>query len=258
MLFSVTGPLSSLLVVLLNHSALLAGVLAEHCHQGYCGAHLPLYVNAGAVVALSGISAALVLLVFALLGGSLHLNRRRFRLLEQLTETQAGQRLRVIDTPAMLACCVGLWRPKVFVSRQLTQQLSAVELQAGIAHEQAHAYRWDNLKNLMLRWVTLLWPPATGRRIRQDYRRDADLACDQFAARHSDPQALRAALLKMAGEQAHRDRFQQLEKEKDVTVGTTRQNILLCVLLFLCVGLVFVLLNAAHMGIEWLGERGHR
>ena len=260
LLFSITAPLSSIAVVaLLNQPSLLEHLLAEHCHDGRCGVHAPLHANAGAVVGVAMLSGALVLLVFAILSWSLHLSQRRFRLLERLTEAGTGQALRVIDTPGMLASCVGLWRPKVFVSRQLTQQLDAAELQAVIAHEQAHAYRLDNLKSLMLRWSSLLWPPVIARRIRQDYQHDAELACDQLAAGNCDPEALCWALEKISGGQTLRDaeRMRRCQEGRDIGASDVLQKTLLSLLLFLCVvGLVFVLLNVAHMGIEWLGS-GH-
>ena len=258
LLFSMTDPLSSIAVVaLLNQPTLLEHLLAEHCHDGRCGVHAPVHANAGAVVAVAMLSGLLVLLVFAVLIWSLHLSQRRFRLLEKLTEAETGQALRVIDTPGMLASCVGLLRPKVFVSRHLTQQLSAAELQAVIAHEQAHAYRLDNLKSLMLRWSSLLWPPVIARRIRQDYQHDAELACDQLAGKRCDPAALHSALEKMSGSKTARDteRLRQGEELQAAGGRDVLQNVLLSLLLFFSVvGLVFVLLNAAHMGIEWLGE----
>ncbi|WP_417766254.1 M56 family metallopeptidase [Spongiibacter tropicus] len=258
LLFSMTAPLSSIAVVaLLNQPALLEHLLAEHCHDGRCGVHSPVHANAGTVVAVAMLSGLLVLQVFAVLIWSLHLSQRRFRLLEKLTEAETGQALRVIDTPGILASCVGLLRPKVFVSRQLTQQLSAAELQAVIAHEQAHAYRLDNLKSLMLRWSSLLWPPVIARRIRQGYQHDAELACDQLAGKRCDPAALHSALEKMSGGKTALDteRLRQSEELQAAGGRDVLQKVLLSLLLFFSVvGLVFVLLNAAHMGIEWLGE----
>ena len=61
----------------------------------------------------------------------------------------------------------------------------------------------------------------------------------------------------MSGSKTARDteRLRQSEELQAAGGRDVLQNVLLSLLLFFSVvGLVFVLLNAAHMGIEWLGE----
>lgn len=257
LLFGMTAPLSSVaVVVLLNQPSLVAPFLAEHCHRGLCSVHSPVHTNAAALMTVAMLSGLTALLVFALLSWSLHLSQRRFRLLEKLTGDKADGAPHILDTPGMMASCVGLWRPRVYLSRQLTQQLTSQEIQAVVAHEQAHAYRLDNLRNLILRWSSLLWPPGVATRIRKDYQSDVELACDQLAAHYSDPFALRSALEKMPGNETHSDIERRMpSKESDNDSGLeTLQKIVLSLVLFLCVVcLVWLLLNAAHAGIEWLG-----
>src|SRR5215510_163192 len=65
------------------------------------------------------------------------------------------------DGPGPLLAATGMFRPRIFVSRKVTQNLSAEELAAAIAHEMAHINAWDNLKQLFLkvtqppRWLKL-------------------------------------------------------------------------------------------------------
>ncbi|MBI4407609.1 MAG: M56 family metallopeptidase [Candidatus Kerfeldbacteria bacterium] len=49
-----------------------------------------------------------------------------------------------------LAVCVGYFKPKVFISQSLIEQLSGFELFAVIQHEVAHAKRYDPLQRLVL------------------------------------------------------------------------------------------------------------
>jgi Zn-dependent protease with chaperone function len=51
--------------------------------------------------------------------------------------------------PALMAV-TGFFRPKLFVSKQVAQMLSADEMSAALAHEMAHARFHDNLKRFLL------------------------------------------------------------------------------------------------------------
>jgi hypothetical protein len=55
------------------------------------------------------------------------------------------------DDECPLLAVTGLFRPSIFVSRKVTQNLSAGELSAAIAHEMAHVSALDNLKQLFLK-----------------------------------------------------------------------------------------------------------
>ncbi|HEY1938356.1 MAG TPA: M56 family metallopeptidase [Candidatus Angelobacter sp.] len=68
----------------------------------------------------------------------------------------------VEDAPSLLAV-TGIFRPCIFVAREITEALSAEELRAAMAHEMAHVLSFDNLKQLLLkitrapRWFTALY-----------------------------------------------------------------------------------------------------
>lgn len=255
--YALMAPLSAIVVVvLLNWPGLLEPILANHCHGRDCAAHSPLHSNATGLISLAVLSGLAVLLASGGLSWTLHLSARRLRLLEQLS--RGGSRLgavRVIDAPGMLASCVGLLKPTIFVSRPLVNALTPGELEAVTAHEYAHACRLDNLRALCVRWSTLLWPAVLAQWIRRDVAGDAELACDELAAAHSGPEALRSALNKMlvAPDASERERLYYSERwTGTLAPQLVHKSLLNLVLVCALVGLVSLLLNGAHRAIERL------
>ncbi|HEV7521577.1 MAG TPA: M56 family metallopeptidase [Candidatus Angelobacter sp.] len=68
-----------------------------------------------------------------------------------------------VEDGASLLAVTGIFRPRIFVAREITEALSQDELQAALAHEMAHVSSFDNLKQLLLkitrapRWLTTLY-----------------------------------------------------------------------------------------------------
>lgn len=251
------APLSAIVVVvLLNWPGLLEPILADHCHGRDCAAHSPLHSNATRLVSLAVLSGLAVLLASGLLSWTIHLGARRLRTLDKLS--RSGGRLgavRIIDAPGRLASCVGLLKPTIFVSRPLVNILDSRELEAVIAHEYAHACRLDNLRALCARWSTLLWPAGLAGWVRRELVLDAELACDQFAAAHSEPEALRSALKKMlvAPDAGERERLRYSEMWGAMVPPQYLQKSLLNIAMFIALlGLVSLMLNGAHQAIEKL------
>ena len=56
----------------------------------------------------------------------------------------------IVDQPGALFVIAGVFRPRLLVSRQVTQVLSGEQLSAAVRHERAHWTSHDNLKRLML------------------------------------------------------------------------------------------------------------
>ncbi|MGZ4899557.1 MAG: M56 family metallopeptidase [Candidatus Angelobacter sp.] len=52
---------------------------------------------------------------------------------------------------ASLLAVTGIFRPRIFVAREITEALSPDELSAALAHEMAHISSFDNLKQLLLK-----------------------------------------------------------------------------------------------------------
>lgn len=255
--YVVMAPVSAIVVVvLLNWPGLLEPILAGHCHDSDCTAHSPLHSNTTRLVSLAVLSGLGVLLASGLLSWTLHISARRLRVLDKLSHSEGRLgSVRIVDTPGLLASCIGLFRPTVFVSRSLLKALSSRELEAVIAHEYQHAYRLDNLRALCARWSTLLWPAPMAGWVRRELALDAELACDQFAAAHSEPEALRSALKKMlvAPDAGERERLRYSEMwSATVAPQRLRKSLLHLAMFAVLVAMVSLLLNGAHRAIESL------
>jgi len=104
-----------------------------------------------------------------------------------------------LDESRSVLAVLGIFKPEIFVSREVVQVLSPAELSAAIAHERAHVRSFDNLKQLLLkitrppRWLGALsltdaaWINAS------------EVAADEAAlAFGASPLDLSAALVKVA------------------------------------------------------------
>lgn len=56
-----------------------------------------------------------------------------------------------VENGASLMAVTGIFRPRIFVAREITESLSPDELRAALAHELAHVSSFDNLKQLLLK-----------------------------------------------------------------------------------------------------------
>jgi Zn-dependent protease with chaperone function len=56
-----------------------------------------------------------------------------------------------VENSASLMAVTGIFRPRIFVAREIAETLSPDELRAALAHEMAHVSSGDNLKQLLLR-----------------------------------------------------------------------------------------------------------
>jgi len=150
------------------------------------------------VIALAAAAAALVGLLRPLFSAAL--SWRYARVLERVsTEVEdLGIRLTPLDRP--WSTCVGFLQTRVYVTSGLVQLLDPEELSGVVAHEQAHARRRDNLRQLLAQAAfgpTVVMPTAHLflRRLQASIER----AADQEAARSdSDEQTLASALVKAA------------------------------------------------------------
>ena len=68
-----------------------------------------------------------------------------------------------VENGASLLAVTGIFRPAIFVAREITEALSHDELRAALAHEMAHVLSFDNLKQFLLkitrapRWLEMLY-----------------------------------------------------------------------------------------------------
>jgi Zn-dependent protease with chaperone function len=103
--------------------------------------------------------------------------------------------------PRSVMAVLGVFRPEIFVAREVTQVLSADELSAAIAHERAHVRSFDNLKQILLKVTRLprwLKPSAFGI-TETAWINASEVAADKAAlAAGASPLDLSSALVKVA------------------------------------------------------------
>src|SRR5439155_12889806 len=106
--------------------------------------------------------------------------------------------LRIVRGLPNPAFTIGWLRPRVYVARELAGALPDAELNAVLAHEQAHVVRRDPLRLAALRFLacTLFWLPAL-RRLADDVTDEAEIAADDIAA-GDQPLVLASAILRVA------------------------------------------------------------
>lgn len=150
-----------------------------------------------AVLAIAGLAAATLFSVWRSGARRLLATRRferRLRVQRRLPNTPD---VAEVDGAAPEAFCIGLVRPRIYVSSAAVATLSEAELAAVIAHERHHASRRDPLRLLVARSLGegLFWLPVL-RRLADRYAALAELAADDAARRATGgPRALASALL---------------------------------------------------------------
>lgn len=103
---------------------------------------------------------------------------------------------RILDTPALFAAQVGLWRSTLVVSRGLLNTLNTEQLEAVLAHEQAHLHYRDTFWFFWLGWIRHLtaWLPQT-EPLWQELLLLRELRADRWAAQRVDALLLAESLL---------------------------------------------------------------
>jgi hypothetical protein len=187
----------ALLVVVLGFAPAVGGfTINGHCHPDTgCHPHVP-SLQASIVEAV-WLGALISFGSFAVLWA---VGRRLYRslgLADSLLELAPNVRsegFAIAETDARFAYCVGLFRPRIIVSRGLLSRLTAPELAAVLAHERAHAARFDNLRQ----WLAALslWPlpQALRRGLLRDLATANDESCDGRAAQLEGRDAVADAL----------------------------------------------------------------
>lgn len=266
--FGLLTPLSAALVVLLLMNPVLAGLLVpQHCHEGVCGSHTPVYAASAVSLSLVALSSFVLLALIAALASGVRRAGRRLGALNALARSTGGNGYRVVETPDLLAWCGGLWRPRILVSRGLLERLEGPQLQAVLAHEKAHAERMDNLRALLLHGATMAWPGRKKRAIARELASDTEQACDQQAARVVGSTGLVAAALttleayaampqhSMAfGAEDSTARLQALAMPAHHYAHPLRAWLAVAVQWLL---LVIFLTGLSHLAVEWLTAATH-
>jgi beta-lactamase regulating signal transducer with metallopeptidase domain len=119
---------------------------------------------------------------------------------ERATQTSSRLPITLIDTTFPVVAVVGVWRPQLYIARDVIASCDAVELDAMIAHELAHVAARDNLTRLL--FVCAPIAPgcqATAAAIEHAWTRAAEECADDDARNGGRASlALASALTKLA------------------------------------------------------------
>jgi len=122
--------------------------------------------------------------------------------LEIARPIQAGAGVPAYEVPidAPMMALVGVFRPRLIVTRGVVDALTRDELRAGIAHEIGHLRAWDNLKRLAMRGAPdLLAATRAAALIEARWASAAEHAADRAAGGDGETRcALASALVKVA------------------------------------------------------------
>ncbi|MFV0278779.1 MAG: M56 family metallopeptidase [Parahaliea sp.] len=201
--YGVLGPLVaaiSVVLIMLPESAAL--LVPSHCHHGSCLPHRPeigFHSPAGAIL----VAASLVVLLLVVVAFQRTLRHARRRLLalsllsfrKKKDDVSGDIVYSVVESPAQLAWCAGMLRPRVFISTGMLAELDRDELSAVLAHERAHARRRDNLLQVVLRWFTLAWSRSQRARLLADFASSSEQSCDEAACARPGARAVLIRLL---------------------------------------------------------------
>jgi beta-lactamase regulating signal transducer with metallopeptidase domain len=177
----IVGLWSTVLLVFPNLSEL---IIPAHCHAGVCSTHAPSIALNSVISGVLAIVSTIVMLAFL---GVFYLSWLRYQqqlnTLEKLSDITENKDYNLIDSPALLAWSSGLWRTKIFISRGLTTALTPEELNIIVAHEKCHGLHHDNLRKLMLHWLSKLWC-LNKNKLRDDFDLACEHNCDLYAVKH--------------------------------------------------------------------------
>jgi Zn-dependent protease with chaperone function len=179
------------------------GLAPDHCGSHGHHLHLCLLHSAGLRPLLATIGAFAAAMFLFRTGALLRRGmdtHARIRGLERLGSRRAGN-FPLIAVPGAPTVChaVGIFRRRILVSSELAEAMSPKELQAALAHEEAHLRRRDPAALGVLAIAGLFALPWVARRLHDQFHQDLEEACDAEAARDvADAPLVAAALVKVA------------------------------------------------------------
>jgi Zn-dependent protease with chaperone function len=107
-----------------------------------------------------------------------------------------GENCRLFETNISYSALIGFWQPELVISQGLLDSLTPEQLDAVIAHEQAHYYYRDTFWFFWLGWLRSItfWLPNT-EKLWQELLILRELRADNWAAKIVDPLTLAESLL---------------------------------------------------------------
>ncbi len=191
----------------LSADGVVVDLVTHHCHANMasCSAHEPLEPNA----VLSLLGGALLLGILLWLGAScvsqLRMTMRSTNLLRIASRNRARADVGILGTDDTVACAIGLFRPRVFLSRGLWRRLSIGERKVVLRHERAHVARHDYSTRALAALCAMVHGRATGTRLLDELVLAQEQACDRAAARYYGTLRTAETLLKVERIQRRRN-----------------------------------------------------
>ena len=110
-----------------------------------------------------------------------------------------GQTAHFLEIDLPYIAQIGFWQPKLVISKGLLQVLDPIQLEAALAHEQAHVQKRDTFWFFWLGWLRsfTLWLPQT-EAIWQELLLIREIRADLKATQKVDPLVLAESLLTVA------------------------------------------------------------
>jgi Zn-dependent protease with chaperone function len=262
--YALLSPAVATIVVLLGPGDALGWLIPDHCHQGQCAAHAPA-VELWSPGGLSIAACASLLLIgsAAVIGKAFFGAHRRLRMLLEFGRSDERRAFDVLESGALVACCCGTFRPRVVISRGLLRRLSAEQMRLVVAHERAHAERYDNLRKSLLFAATIFWPHRLRSAIRADLATETEIACDAIALGRARISVFRSVAAVFSGQAVQSAATMSLSfaspdlATRLARVGTADRRggqLPAVASIFLsCLLLVTVVTVSTHIGIEWIG-----
>lgn len=233
-----------------------AWLVTGHCHLGSCRQHGP--QAAGALLPAS------LLLLWAVSRFCVCLRRQwlpAHRLCRDLSAVGGCRGDYVeLDTAEAAAFTVGWWKPRVFITAGLRAACSLQELECIVLHERGHRLRRDNIRLLLARLLSQPLPRRWSRAMLEDFTLYCEEASDQFAARAASPEAVAAALLRVARLQRQRAHpgvmafaGSHIERRVQALLGKpaaplANERVFVCVSVMLL--LILAIVNPLHRALE--------
>ncbi len=189
--FLLVAALLPFLVTVVVMTATMApsfGWIADHCltspdvheHPHLCGHHIAGFPGAPLVGLALLLAARLAVGGVSAVVGALRLAVTR-RQLDRSCVPRAGMRVLPVDEPQ--AFLLGVFRPRLFVTRGLLGLDRARDAEVVIAHERAHLERRDPLRRQLARIGLPFHLPGVARAIERRLARAHEMAADAEAAR---------------------------------------------------------------------------
>lgn len=152
---------------------------------------------AAAAIALIGVAAVRAVAAWRRAHGR---SRRWMAGARRLASTAAGIPVFAVDSATPVMALVGIWSPRLLVTRGLVSALTPEEFDASVAHEVGHSRAWDNLKRLAMCATPDVLPGSLARTLERRWAAAAEHAADGHAGSRGPSArcALASALVKVA------------------------------------------------------------